>query len=69
MSVRRRAIRERVEREARLKKGREEMDRSLRAVLDLCDRKKAAGETTITPQEVGDAMHKALEQPQPVGEK
>lgn len=62
MSVRRRAIKARVERDAALKKGRDVMTRDLRAVLALCDRKKAAGETRITHAEVAEAI-KAAEAP------
>jgi len=58
MSVRRRAIRARVERDAAFKKGRDAMTRDLGAVLDLCDRKRAAGETAITPAEVADAIQR-----------
>ena len=56
MSIRRRAIRARVERDAKLKKGRDEMTRSLNGLKAMLDRKSAAGETKVTQAEIGAAM-------------
>lgn len=53
MSVRRRAVRERISRDKERIRELEAFTRPMKAIQEMCERKIATGESTITAEEIG----------------